>query len=141
MSYDVWLAIDTGAPEPATVAECGNYTSNVSGMWLLALGLPERPCYQEDGSPRMGSRLNRDTGTWEPVHVHDHGLRVLHGAPCSEAAGVLARAVERMRADPDLYRPMEPSNGWGDYEGALAYLDGIAQACATHPKATVYVSS
>lgn len=38
MSYDIWLEIDTGSEEPATVAEVGNYTSNVSGMWATALG-------------------------------------------------------------------------------------------------------
>lgn len=38
MSHDIWLTIDTGADEPATVADVGNYTSNVSGMWAKALG-------------------------------------------------------------------------------------------------------
>ncbi len=37
MSYDVYLEIDTGGIEPATVAEVGNYTSNVSPMWSKAL--------------------------------------------------------------------------------------------------------
>lgn len=36
MSYDIWLTIDTGGPEPATVADCGNMTSNVAPMWRLA---------------------------------------------------------------------------------------------------------
>lgn len=38
MSHDIWLTIDTGAEEPACVADVGNYTSNVSGMWARALG-------------------------------------------------------------------------------------------------------
>ncbi|WP_407563347.1 hypothetical protein [Streptomyces sp. 184] len=40
MSYDVYLVIDTGGPEPAAVVDVGNYTSNVSGMWEDALGYP-----------------------------------------------------------------------------------------------------
>jgi hypothetical protein len=36
MSYDIWLTIDTGGPEPATVADVGNMTSNVAPMWRLA---------------------------------------------------------------------------------------------------------
>ena len=36
MSYDVWLTIDTGGPEPATVCDIGNMTSNVAPMWRLA---------------------------------------------------------------------------------------------------------
>lgn len=38
MSYDIYLQIDTGGPEPADVCDVGNYTSNVSPMWRLALG-------------------------------------------------------------------------------------------------------
>ena len=33
MSYDVWLDIDAGGPEPIVVAECGNMTSNVGPVW------------------------------------------------------------------------------------------------------------
>ncbi len=36
MSYDLWLTIDTGGPEPAVVADVGNMTSNVGPMWRLA---------------------------------------------------------------------------------------------------------
>jgi hypothetical protein len=106
MSYDIWLEIDTGGPEPATVAEVGNYTSNVSGMWADALG--------------------RSLGDY-------------HGAPCSEAAGSLLRGVERMKADPAHYEAMNPENGWGDYEGALKYLEQLYEACTRHPKATIAI--
>lgn len=36
MSYDLWLEIDTGGPEPATVGRDFNMTSNVAPMWRLA---------------------------------------------------------------------------------------------------------
>ncbi len=32
MSYDVWLEVDTGGPEPVEVWE-RNHTSNTAGMW------------------------------------------------------------------------------------------------------------
>lgn len=133
------LVIDTGAGHEAEAFCVGNYTSNVSPMWTHALGVPDRPCFNEDGSPRMASRLV--DGEWERFHLHDHGLRVLHGAPCSEAAGVVARAVERMEADPDFYRQWEPENGWGDYEGALAYLRRLRDGCQENPAASICVYS
>lgn len=40
MSYDLYLQIDTGGEDPATVRDIGNYTSNVSGIWAEALGYP-----------------------------------------------------------------------------------------------------
>lgn len=37
MSYDIWLTIDTGGEEPATVgSDSWNYTSNCSPMWRAA---------------------------------------------------------------------------------------------------------
>jgi hypothetical protein len=36
MSYDIWLTVDTGGPEPATVGEDWNYTSNCGPMWRAA---------------------------------------------------------------------------------------------------------
>jgi hypothetical protein len=40
VSYDLYLRIDTGGEEPATVCSVGNCTSNVVGMWAEALGYP-----------------------------------------------------------------------------------------------------
>lgn len=36
MSYDIWLEMDTGGPEPARVTEAWNYTSNCGQMWRTA---------------------------------------------------------------------------------------------------------
>ncbi|MEO3856157.1 hypothetical protein [Acrocarpospora sp. B8E8] len=68
-------------------------------------------------------------------------LREYHHALCSEAAGPLADGVKRMEADPEKYRAMNPSNGWGDYEGALNYLRAVAEACAAHPKCRIVVDA
>jgi len=66
-------------------------------------------------------------------------LRDFDRAPCSEAAGPLAAAVERMEADPDKYREMDPPNGWGDYEGALKFLRTLSEACAEHPRCRIAI--
>jgi hypothetical protein len=36
VSYDIWLEIDTGGPEPACVGRDWNYTSNCVPMWRAA---------------------------------------------------------------------------------------------------------
>lgn len=36
MSYDIWLTIDAGGPEPAFVGGDHNMTSNVAPMWRMA---------------------------------------------------------------------------------------------------------
>ena len=40
MSYNVGFTMDTGGSESTMVGDSMNYTSNVSGMWKLALCMP-----------------------------------------------------------------------------------------------------
>jgi hypothetical protein len=60
-------------------------------------------------------------------------LSAFHDTACSDAAGPLAAAVQRMEADPDRYRAMGPPDGPGTYGAALAFLRQVAEACAQHP--------
>lgn len=110
MSYDVSLEIDTGAPEEDWPVAV-EIGNYTSNVWLMWL-----------------------------TALNGVSLRDFNHVPCSEAAGPLAEAVRRMEADPDTYREMNPPNGWGDYEGALAYLRRLSEACATHPKCRIRVS-
>lgn len=110
MSYDVYVyfpaAID---PEAEAVAWEGNYTSNVSRMWRMALG-------------------------------HNLGTLIDTLLFASTVQPILAEGIERMRANPDEYRALNPENGWGNYEGALAFLEGIERACRNYPTARVRAS-
>jgi hypothetical protein len=53
---------------------------------------------------------------------------------------ILAKGIKRMRANPDEYRAMNSENGWGNYEGALAFLEEIEHACRNYPMARVRAS-
>lgn len=114
MSYDGWLQLQvaTGGPESVAVmvAELGNCTSNVAPMWRRAL--------EEAG---------------ESIRLSDTEGRV-----AAEVLPLLNRAIAHMADNPDVYRPMNPANGWGDYEGALAYLRNVAELCEQHPKAQLH---
>ncbi|MFD7554150.1 hypothetical protein ACFV9E_06370 [Streptomyces sp. NPDC059835] len=68
-----------------------------------------------------------------------HSLGDLKGTNAGDSQPALAAAIDRMTANPDRYRAMEPANGWGDYEGALAYLTALRDACAVHPKASIHI--
>ena len=52
----------------------------------------------------------------------------------------LETAVTAMRADPETYRALNPPNGWGDYEGALQFLEDLLSAAKANPEARIYVS-
>ena len=99
---------------PGTVADpvepWRNYTSNVSRMWSDAIGIDYSLADLIRDNPRP-----------------------------SDLLPYLERGVEAMKADPEKYRAWNPENGWGDYEGALAYLEWMAQGCRDYPGAVVDV--
>jgi hypothetical protein len=94
-------------------ARCGNYTSNVSGMW--------RKC------------LSAVTGD-------DTGLADLAGRKGADIAQILADAVEWGVEHLDELREMNPKNGWGNAEGALTYLWDVQRSCEAEPESTLEIS-
>lgn len=115
MSYDIYVQIDTGGAEPATVADVGNMTGNVAGIWdaaVRAAGFPGR-------------------------------FREIHGYKCGDVVEILERAVA-WACDPTneaKLSAMEPANGWGSLDGAREYLQKTLTACKGHPKAVLYFST
>jgi hypothetical protein len=110
MSYDIDL-IDPA--DDSNRYEVGNYTSNTSPMW--------RHAFAQSGAPNTG-------------------LADLNGLPAQAAADLLAPAIAHMATHPEQYEAMEPSNGWGDYEGALVFMVRFLQQCRYHPGFTVWMS-
>ena len=124
MSYDVHLDV------PCTPAPCycrchetpekpgtetvfkTNYTSNYSPMWDAA-----------------GCRLR------------DWAYEKAAGRTAATLIEPLRTAIKTMADDPKRFIAMEPENGWGSYEGALAWLRSILRACEKYPEASVYVSN
>jgi len=59
---------------------------------------------------------------------------------CSDALPILRAGLAAMAERETEMRALEPSNGWGSYEGAVAYLVNIADACEASPRGTLAVS-
>jgi hypothetical protein len=45
-----------------------------------------------------------------------------------------------LQSDPDRFRAFNPENGWGDYDGLLAFVAAYLAACIKYPDAEVRVS-
>jgi hypothetical protein len=103
-----------------------------------------------------GCRLAIDTGGAWPATVADlpnitynvspifraalgRNLGDLNGQPAGQALPVLMAGIQRMRADMEPFRALNPANGWGDADGALKFLELLVAACEAHPKATLEV--
>lgn len=120
MSYDVYLE---GEPEsvPCVCAECGHQHKR-----------EEQPLYFYRG------HTSNTSGMWRGAGLD---LREFDGEPASALAHPLAAAIEKIAAESEKYRPMEPANKWGTYESTLAFLRAILAACQDAPDATVRVSA
>lgn len=111
MSWDVWLAIDTGLEE-ASVTEDHNYTWNVSRMYDKAFSRTL------DG---------------------DGGLSTLAGMKADLAGTLIDRVLHEMEANASVYQAMNPANGWGSFDGAMEFLRKIRRDCLAHPACVVRV--
>lgn len=82
------------------------------------------------------------TSNVAPMWTKALGYRLadLHTKTADDALDDLRRAVQHMQDHPDVYRALEPSNGWGSYDGALDYLRRLLDACTTHPEAMIRIS-
>ena len=62
------------------------------------------------------------------------------GAPAVEACGILRDGQRDMEERPDVYKAMNPPNGWGTYEDALGFLRELADVCSANPELWLRVS-
>ena len=51
----------------------------------------------------------------------------------------LEKGLDLLRSDPERFKEFNPSNGWGDYEGLVRFVDSYLYACKRFPKLTVRV--
>jgi hypothetical protein len=68
------------------------------------------------------------------------GIRALHHMKAKYCVDWLDAAIKDMKAKPVEYMALNPPNGWGDYEGALAVLEQLASWCREVPEAVMVVS-
>jgi hypothetical protein len=48
---------------------------------------------------------------------------------------ILQIGLRELVKDPDFYKQYNPSNGWGDYDSFVKFVEGIVIACIEHPDA------
>lgn len=53
----------------------------------------------------------------------------------------LKDGVALMKKQPERFRKFNAPNGWGTYEGFVAWIEGYIEACELNPQARVSVSA
>lgn len=61
-----------------------------------------------------------------------------------EKAGHLIKPLKKglslLKQNPEKFMEFNPSNGWGDYDGLIKFVESYLAACVEHPSATIYIS-
>jgi len=52
----------------------------------------------------------------------------------------LKAGLAKLESDPERFEKLNPSNGWGSYEGLVSFVRDYLRACKETPDAEVYVS-
>lgn len=103
-----------------------NYTHNTNRMVELALERAGKAQDLEGTVSPWWSNPNSDLGSkswWD----------LLHKAGNVESAQLLGVIVRELEATPELFRAMNPENGWGDYDGVLKSLRAMRDAIPEAP--------
>ena len=69
-------------------------------------------------------------GAWERIK-HSEGKKA------QEIIGDVTDLLSALKADPAKFRAMDPSNGWGDYDGAIEFLEKLKEAVIEAPLSIV----
>ena len=88
-------------------------THNNSKMWYLAM-------------ENIGHKVD-NIGDW------------LNSAIAKDIYPVLIKLAEELESKPDVYKPIEPENGWGSYTTFCQQIRSLAAACIAYPDAAIVV--
>ena len=107
-----------------------------------ALGIEDRPlefketcAYEYNCTHNLGSMATAAgvyEALWRPEEI-----------PANKAGDLielLSSGLERLYGDPDKYKKLNPSNGWGSYEGLVKFVESYLNACKEFPDAGIHVS-
>jgi hypothetical protein len=76
------------------------------------------------------------TPMWRKAGIFDYS-HDLQGRNAGELAPILAAGLIDALSHSDDYRELNPSNGWGDYDGFVEILTRFTRLAYEHPTGTI----
>lgn len=77
-----------------------------------------------------------------PMYTKAMGFSLFefNGKDAGDCVNALAFGIGNMAREPEEYKKLNPANGWGDYDVALAFLRLMEHTCRQHPLCRVRVT-
>lgn len=96
--------------------------------------LPEQTTtlYSRNITHNLG-KMARAAGIYEHLWRPDE----INIAKARQLIMPLVDGLERLRAEPEKFRILNPENGWGTYEGLVEFTADYLAACCRYPSANV----
>ena len=116
MSWDAYL--EPAERDDPDVGFEWNYTYNCNVMVATVL---------EEAGHDLGEPH------WLIGHMGKSWLDRLSGCTGAEGGALLIVAIKGLEAEPDRFRKMNPSNGWGDYDSLLVVLREMRDRSRENP--------
>lgn len=90
--------------------------------------------YSANITHNLGQMADK-AGLYQPLWRPDENGFVL----AAQLIEPLRNGLERLKAEPNRFKKFNPPNGWGDYDGLVAFVEDYLRACEKYPSATVNV--
>lgn len=124
MSYDIDVYTITNH-------HSSNYTSNISKMYYLAF----------DRVIRSLKPLFEKSWVWYSISGGDIDFKkAINSKEREVIIPTLQFMITDMKAYPEIYRPLNPENEWGNYEGAIQFLEGALKALLENENSIARIS-
>ena len=69
----------------------------------------------------------------------EKGINAIDDMKASDVIPILKKVIIYFIEHEDELKLLNPENDWGNYEGALNYIQGILHECRRHPACTVRI--
>lgn len=147
MSLDVYLYLDGQTAEGGTgifIRENGSTREITRAEWddkfpgrepVVIVGGEDDEVYSANITHNLNS-MAREAGIYQHLWRPDE----LGITKAFELIEPLAAGLELLKSDRPRFEKFNPSNGWGSYDGLVAFVNDYLEACRKYPTATVQVS-
>jgi hypothetical protein len=93
-----------------------------------------------DGDVWSGNATHNLLPMWRKAGVSD-ALYNSDGKLAKEITEKIQEGLAHMLEHKSEYVALNPSNGWGNYEGAVAFLQNLFNACLKYPNSKINIWS